>query len=134
MSKIIDKAQIYRAKIDAALNALPVDTATQHPDLYQPWEVGHSYAAGDIRRYQGKLYRCLQDHTAQEDWTPDSAVSLWVAVSDPAEEWPEWVQPTGAHDAYIKGAKVSHNGQRYISGVDGNTWEPPIQWTEQQEI
>lgn len=67
-----------------------------------------------------KLYRCLQDHTPQETWTPDAAPSLWVAISDPAEEWPAWVRPTGAHDAYAQGDKVSHNGKHWIS----NVWEP----------
>ena len=74
--------------------------------------------------------RQLQGHTSQDNWTPDTAVSLWVAISDPAEEWPQWKQPTGAHDAYPKGAKVTHNGKRYTSNVDANTWEPPTQWTE----
>ena len=47
------------------------------------------------------------------------------------EEWPAWVQPTGAHDAYAKGAKVSHNDKHWISEVDDNTWEPGVYgWTE----
>ena len=87
---------------------------------------------GQIRRYtDGKLYKCLQAHTSQADWTPDTAVSLWVSISDPAEEWPEWSQPLGAHDAYSKGAKVSHNGKHWISDLDANVWEPgQYGWTE----
>ena len=78
-----------------------------------------------------KLYRCLQDHTSQETWTPDTAPSLWVAISDPAEEWPAWVKLTGAHDAYAQGDKVSHNGKHWISNVDNNVWEPGVYgWTE----
>lgn len=54
--------------------------------------------------------------------------------ADPAQEWPEWIQPTGAHNAYAKGAKVSHNGKRWISDVDANTWEPGVYgWTEHIE-
>ena len=80
------------------------------------------------------LYRCLEAHTSQDDWAPGTAPSLWVAISDPAEEWPEWRQPAGAHDAYAKGAKVSHNGKRWVSDVDGNTWEPGAYgWTQQDE-
>ena len=49
----------------------------------------------------------------------------------PAEEWPEWSQPLGAHDAYSKGAKVSHNGKHWISDLDANVWEPgQYGWTE----
>ena len=39
-------------------------------------------------------------------------------------EWPEWVQPTGAHDAYQTGDKVTYNGQHYVSKIDGNVWSP----------
>lgn len=57
--------------------------------------------------------------------------SLWTPVSDPAEEWPEWSQPVGAHDAYSKDAKVSHNGKHWTSTVDSNVWEPGVYgWTE----
>lgn len=40
------------------------------------------------------------------------------------EEWPEWVQPTGAHDAYNTGDKVTYNGKHYTSLLDGNVWSP----------
>ena len=48
-------------------------------------------------------------------------------VQEPApepEEWPEWVQPTGAHDCYNTGDKVTYNGQHYVSKIDGNVWSP----------
>ena len=41
-----------------------------------------------------------------------------------SSDWPEWVQPTGAHDAYAKGSQVTHNGERYVSQIDANVWEP----------
>lgn len=110
-------------------------TAAEHADLFALWAYPVAYKAGQIRRYtDGKLYRCLQDHTSQADWTPPAAVSLWVAVADPAEEWPEWSQPVGAHDAYGAGDKVSHNGKHWTSNVDGNVWEPGVYgWTEAEE-
>lgn len=48
-------------------------------------------------------------------------------VQEPApepEEWPAWVQPTGAHDCYNTGDKVTYNGQHYVSKIDGNVWSP----------
>lgn len=100
-------------------------TAGEHAEMFAMWETGIAYAVGNIRRYtDGKLYRCLQAHTSQPDWTPDAAVSLWVCTSDPAEEWPAWSQPVGAHDAYAKGAKVSHKNKHWISTCDANVWEP----------
>ena len=79
----------------------------------------------------GKLYRCIQGHKSQADWAPDVAVSLWVTTSDPSEEYPEWKQPAGSHDAYQKGDKVSHNDKHWTSDVDNNVWEPSVYgWTE----
>lgn len=119
----------------AEAGSIDATTAAEHADLFTPWAYPVAYKAGQIRRYtDGKLYKCLQDHTSQEDWTPPAAVSLWVAVADPAEEWPEWSQPVGAHDAYNRGDKVSHNGQHYTSDVDANVWEPGVYgWTVAEE-
>ena len=79
----------------------------------------------DRVQYGGLLYRCVQSHTSQSDWTPDITPALWVRTS--TEEWPEWIQPTGAHDAYPLGAKVSHNGKHWINtGKDGNEYEPGV--------
>lgn len=99
-------------------------------ELFDPWAADTDYSVDTRVRYEGTLYKCLIAHTSQESWTPDVSPSLWVRVDDPSIEWPEWVQPVGATDAYARGAKVSHNGKHWISDVDGNVWEPPTQWTE----
>lgn len=109
-------------------------TAAEHADLFTQWACTVSYKTGQIRRYNGKLYRCVQDHTSQADWTPEAAPSLWATAADPAEEWPEWSQPVGAHDAYNTGDKVSHNGKRWTSSVDGNVWEPGVYGWEEAEV
>lgn len=106
-------------------------TASEHTELFSPWAYPVDYKTGNIRAHGGKLYRCLQNHTSQENWTPDAAPSLWVGISDPAEEWPAWSQPVGSTDAYAKGAQVSHNGKHWTSDVDANVWEPGVYgWTE----
>ena len=105
-------------------------TATEHASVFSEWVEGVQYKAGDIRRYLDKLYRCLQGHTSQADWTPDVTPSLWKEVGDPTAEWPEWSQPIGAGDAYMKGDKVSHNGRHWTSLIDHNVWEPGTVGTE----
>lgn len=76
----------------------------------------------------------MQAHTSQTGWEPPNAASLWSITSDPAEEWPVWSQPLGAHDAYAAGAKVSHNSKHWTSDLDGNVWEPGVYgWTEASE-
>lgn len=99
-------------------------TAGEHIDLFGEWVSGVSYAVGNIRRYNGKLYKCIQEHTSQADWTPDAAVSLWANISDPAEEYPLWAQPIGSHDAYMLGDKVTYNEKKWTSTVDNNVWKP----------
>ena len=109
-------------------------TASEHIDVFSPWASAVSYITGNLRTYNGKLYRCVQAHTSQDDWTPDAATSLWAVTSDPAEEWPTWSQPVGATDAYTKDSKVTHNDKRWISDVDANVWEPGVYgWTEYTE-
>ena len=56
--------------------------------------------------------------------------------TEPTDEWPAYVQPTGAHDAYKKGDKVTYNNKHYICKMDGCVWNPdtyPDAWEEQLE-
>lgn len=97
--------------------------------VYPAWRTTTSYAVNDRVRCNESLYRCVQAHTSQDDWLPDAAPALWVKVS--IEEWPEWVQPSGAHDAYNKGDKVTYNGKRYICTADANVYAPGVYgWSE----
>lgn len=106
-------------------------TATENISMFAAWQSGVAYKVNSLREHEGKLYRCVQEHTSQEDWTPDTAVSLWKEAGNPAEEYPLWSQPVGAFDAYSKGAKVTHNDTRWISDVDNNVWEPGVYgWSE----
>ena len=114
----------------AEAGSIDTVTAEEHVELFAPWVYPADYKTGNLRRYNGRLYKCIGDHTSQADWAPDVAVSLWVPTSDPAEEYPAWSQPVGAHDAYNTGDKVSHNGKHWTSNVDSNVWEPGTAGTE----
>ena len=122
-----------KAAAHMAQRYVPDEVAFAQPRiLFENWSGdAEDYVAGDIRMHGGDIYRCISGHTSQPDWAPDAAVSLWVRIADPAEEWPEWIQPVGSHDAYGIGAQVSHNGKHWASDVDGNVWEPGVYgWTE----
>lgn len=62
-----------------------------------------------------------------------------VPEPEPSEEYPEYVNPTGAHDAYYKDDKVTYNGKKYICiAPDGVAcvWSPdvyPQYWKEVTE-
>lgn len=118
------EARRYRAQIESSAVGADDAQALEQKWMYPAWKAGTAYDVGDRVRYGGKLFKCVQAHTALAEWTPDVTPALWTEVS--VEEWPEWRQPTGAQDAYSTGDKVSHNGQHWISTVDANTWEPGV--------
>ena len=99
-------------------------------DVFDP--DGHAYSVGDVASYDGVLYRAVQAHKSQADWTPDKVPALWTPVRKVAGAAPdEWVQPVGASDAYRKGDRVLFQGATYESVIDANTWSPaayPAGW------
>ena len=124
------KAKQLRKLIEQLSITLDDETALKGVELFPMWGIDIDYAVDDRVQHEGTLYKCIQAHTSQENWTPDATPALWVIVT--VEEWPEWVQPAGSHDAYAKDAKVTHNGERWISDVDSNVWEPGVYgWTKQ---
>jgi len=131
MKSAVEQAKIIHEAMQTMARTAPDEVVLTAPTAFDEWAAEYAYEVGDVRRHSGILYRCLTAHTSQTTWTPDASPSLWVRIDDPAEEWPAWVQPVGSTDAYPKGAKVSHNGKRWISDVDANTWEPGVYgWTE----
>ena len=100
------------------------------PSMFPKYKVGVNYKTKDIFSYgvnsvgDAQLYQVLQDHISAEEWTPETAVSLYKAIGINENGIPEWVQPLGASDAYNKGDKVMYKGQVYVSLIDNNTWSP----------
>lgn len=98
--------------------------ALQIAELYATWHVDVDYRVGQIVRHEGYLYRCVQAHTSQEDWTPDVSASMWSKISFAENGVENWTQPTGAHNAYNVGDHVMHNGVEWVSLINGNVYEP----------
>lgn len=101
-------------------------------DALEKWAENTAYHVDDKVTYEDDSYICLQSHTSQKGWEPPETPALWK--KDGGGEIPEWVQPTGASDAYSIGDKVLHNGKVWESLVDANVWEPsesvPTLWEE----
>ena len=122
---IIERARALRAIIENLTVNLSDNEALEAVELFPHWNPdSHNYAVDDRVQDDGVLYKVLQAHTSQPSWTPAASPSLFVRVDNPAEEWPEWIQPLGSTDAYALGAKVSYNGKHWISTVDNNIWAP----------
>ena len=119
-------SEVQEMLVRQQINTLTVDdqTALRMTEFYPEWEAGQAYTTGYKARRGGKLWRCLQAHTAQAGWEPDSAPSLWSKVLIPDETVvPEWEQPDSTNP-YMTGDKVMHNGKTWISTIDNNVWEP----------
>lgn len=125
--------------------------ATARPWVKPQYGTTDMYHAGEYMVYtDGNTYECVSDTV----YSPDEYAQAWRVVGEASEpdggeggesdgeedvqepsteEYPAWVQPTGAHDAYAQGAKVSHNGKKWTSYVTNNVWEPGVYgWTEVQ--
>lgn len=127
-----ERARQLRPYIEKAAVSLTDADALESVELFPAWAAGVAYTVDERIQYGGTLYRVVQAHTSQADWTPDKTPALFAVVS--LDEWPEFVQPTGAHDAYKKGDKVTFEGKHYISLIDANVYSPtayPAGWQEQ---
>ena len=109
--------------------------------VYPAWAAGTAYAVGDIVQHgrnavgDCQLYRVLTAHTAQADWLPGQAASLYRAIGVGEDGIPDWVKPLGAADAYQTGDVVRFEGSLWRSRIDGNVWSPteyPAGWEQVQ--
>ena len=109
------------------------------PTLFPTYEIGKVYKTKDVFSFgtssvgDPQLYQVLQDHTSAEQWSPNTATSLYKKIGVSADGTPQWVQPLGASDAYNAGDVVMYQSKKYRSLIDGNVWSPdayPAGWEE----
>lgn len=131
---MIEEAKKFRKLIEMMAESLDDEIAEENAYVFPKWSVGVEYHTDYRVRYEEVLYKVLQDHTSQADWTPDVAVSLYVRVhqQDPGDEFPPYEQPT-AENPYMTGDKVTFEGKHYICLIDNCVWSPaeyPQGWEE----
>ena len=96
-------------------------TAVKATELYPTWTEGLAVSIGDRIQYSGKLYKVVQAHTTQADWTPDITPALWTVIdvehtgtlADPI--------PAVAGMEYEYGKYYSEDGTIYICQRTGET-------------
>lgn len=121
---IISEARELRAQFVKLREMATDEMSLQVPNLYPAWREDVVYVVGERVLYNDILYKVLQEHTSQADWTPDVAVSLFAKVLIPDEDViPEWEQP-GSTNAYMIGDKVKYDNKYWISTIDHNVWKP----------
>ena len=87
------------------------NTALTGMELYPVWAVGIAVAKDSRYQYNGKLYKVVQAHTTQADWTPDITPALWTVID---------VTHAGTIDDPIPAVA----GMEYVYGkyyIEGNT-------------
>lgn len=133
----LQRAEQLRRALQMFASSLSDEQALEVATVYDEWRVGAAYTAGQFIVYgenavgDPQLYKVVQAHTSQADWTPDATPSLYDAIGLDDKGYPVWSQPTGAHDAYNTGDVVNYNGVLYKSLIDGNTYAPdayPAGW------
>lgn len=148
------EAEIQNKEAQKAMEMLNMDFASQVqtlsdemalevPSVFPLWQAGVAYEVSFKVRHNDILYKVLQAHTSQADWTPDVAVSLFAKVLaepvvDPETgevDIPKWEQPDSANP-YMTGDKVNYDDVIYESTVDNNVWSPaeyPAGWKVVEE-
>lgn len=134
MGHLIERARELRKQIETNATTMDDESAIQYTELFPAWSGGSAfYTVGERVRYEGILYKVLQDHTSQATWTPTDAPSLFakVLIPDP-DVIPDWEQPDSTN-AYMTGDRVRFDGKVYESLIDNNVWSPaayPAGWKE----
>ena len=98
------KAKQLRQLIEQLAVTLDDETAQTGVELFPMWAIGRAYAVDDRVQYGGKLYKCVQAHTSQADWTPDSVPALYTVID---------VTHAGTQDDPIQAAR----GMEYVYGL-----------------
>ena len=146
MSNKVQMALELRKALQLFLATMDADTQAESmmsvASVFPKYQIGKAYAAKEVFAYgensvgDPQLYQVLQAHTSAEEWTPDTATSLYKKIGVAENGYPEWVQPLGASDAYNTGDVVSYGGKLYKSTIDGNVWAPdayPAGWEPVKE-
>lgn len=133
MNKIFLAQQMNRFLQMSVQSAnLTDEKAMEVADLYPEWAAMKAYPENEIVKYgvnadgETQLYKVIQAHTSQADWTPDTAASLYKKIGFTDDGVSIWTQPLGATDAYMKGDVVSFENQLWKSTVDNNVWQPGV--------
>ena len=134
----LQAAEQLRKALQIFAATLTDEQALEIAAVYPAWRANWPYSTGEIVSYgtnatgDPQLYKVVQAHTSQADWTPDATPALYDAFGLDDGGYPIWSQPSGAHDAYNQGDVVNYNGTLYQSTINGNVWAPdvyPAGWT-----
>ena len=115
--KVVDGEmhEAMRPYIEKAATSLDDNDAANAVKLFPTWTIGISVAVGERYQYADKLYKVVQAHTTQADWTPDATPAMWAVIDK---------THAGTLDDPIPAARGMEYeyGKYYLDGEDGNTY------------
>lgn len=146
-------AEVTERLAEKDVKLKPPAKAGDKPRPWKPWhplDTATHFYYGDLATNGGKTWRNVLDKTRTQlnVWAPGLPgidERYWVEVTEdkpepepgeptgdsPADETEPatpkvapYKQPTGGHDAYKKGDKVTFNGDTWESTIDNNVWSP----------
>ena len=122
---IVEQAKAIRNSMNKVTENLTDEQAVEVIELYMPWSVGEAVIVGDMRRDEGKLYRCLQAHTTAAEWKPAEVPALWVEIA-PVGEYREIKDNMLATEAFALGEIGWYRNKTdlYKSLIDANVYTP----------
>ena len=102
------------------INTLTVDnqTALRMLEFYPEWAEGQACSAGYKAQRGGKLWRCLQAHTAQTGWEPENAASLWEQICETHDGTKYDPIPYEGNMALESGKHYTQSGMTYLCSRD----------------
>ena len=112
--------EVQRMLIRTQINTLAVDDATAYRmrEFYPEWKSGMALSVGHKLQYGGKLYRVMQAHTSQDDWTPDAVASLFERIDETHDGSKYDPIPYEGNMALENGKYYVQNGVTYLCNRD----------------
>ena len=95
------------------------ETALTGKELYPVWSENISVSVNDRYQYNDKLYKCVQAHTTQADWTPDKTPALWAVIHVTHAGTIEDPIPASRGMEYVKGLYYIENNVIYLMNRQG---------------
>ena len=115
--KVVDGEthETLRPYIEKAAASLDDNDAANAVKLFPAWSSGIAVSVGERYQYADKLYKVVQAHTTQADWTPDATPAMWAVIDK---------THAGTLDDPIpasRGMEYEY-GKYYLDSEDGNTY------------
>ena len=112
--------EVVLLTISKTINAIDIedDIALRMVEFYPEWSAGQAYTVGYKAQRGGKLWRCLQAHTAQTGWEPENAASLWTEICESHDGTKYDPIPYNGNMALQSGKYYTQNNILYLCNRD----------------